>query len=84
MLKEPPKDPRKERLYILVEDANDVETLTAIRRLADIYMGVQDVILVLNDGETKRPLRMPFRVDACGELLAKLREVVGEDKVKIK
>ena len=84
VLAAPPKDPRKEKLYILIEDPNDTETLTAIRRLADLNLGFQDVILVLKDGETKRPLRMPFKVDANAELLAKLQELVGEDKVKIK
>ena len=83
VLKEPPKDPRKERLYILIENADDTETLTAIRRLADIYLGVQEVVLVLKEGEGKRPLRMPFKVDASEELLTKLRDLVGEDRVKV-
>ena len=84
VLAEPPKDPRKEKLYILIENPDDTETLTAIRRLADLNLGFQDVILVLKDGETKRPLKMPFKVDANEELLLKLRELIGEDKVKVK
>ncbi len=84
VLKEPPKDPRKEKLYILVEDPDDTEILTAIRRLADIYLGMQEVILVLKDGEEKKPLRMPFKAEVCDELLAKLRDLLGEDKVKVK
>jgi DNA polymerase-3 subunit alpha len=84
VLKEPPKDPRKERLYLLVENPDDTETLTAIRRLADIYLGMQEVVLVIRDGEAKKPIRMPFKVDVCDELLAKLRDLLGEDKVKVK
>ena len=84
VLKEPPKDPRKERLYILVENPDDTDTLTSIRRLADIYAGMQEVVLVIKDGETKKPLRMPFRVEVCDELLAKLRDLVGEANVKAK
>lgn len=84
VLAAPPKDPRKEKLYILIENPDDTETLTAIRRLADLNLGFQDVILVLKDGETKRPLKMPFKVDANEELISKLKELVGEDKVKIK
>ena len=84
ILKEPPKNKRKERLYILIENTDDTETLKAIRRLADIYLGMQDVILVLKDGEEKRPLRMPFRVEVNDELLAKLKDLVGEDNVKVK
>ena len=83
VLKNPPKDPRKERLYILVEDPNNTEVLTAIRRLADIHLGMQEVILVLKDGDTKRPLRMPFRVDVSEDLVGKLRDLVGTDNVKM-
>ncbi len=79
----PPKDPRKERLFILVENPNDTDTLTAIRRLCDLNNGYQDVILVLKDGEEKKPLRMPFRVETSDDFLGKLRELVGEDNVKI-
>ena len=79
----PPKDPRKERLFILVENPNDTDTLTAIRRLCDLNNGYQDVILVLKDGEEKKPLRMPFRVETTDDFLNKLRELVGADNVKI-
>lgn len=83
VLKAPPKDPRKERLYILIEDTSNTEVLTAIRRLADLHLGFQDVVLVLKEGESKRPLKMPFRVDASGELVDKLRELVGNNNVKV-
>ena len=83
VLAAPPKDPRKEKLYLLIENPDDTETLTAIRRLADINIGFQDVILVLKDGETKRPLKMPFKVEANEDMLSKLRELLGEDKVKV-
>ena len=83
ILKEPPKDPRKERLYILIENPDDTEVLTAIRRLADIYLGVQEVVLVMKDGETKKPLRMPFKVEASEELIKKLQDLVGEECVRV-
>lgn len=80
---EPPKDTRKERLYILVEDASDVETLTAIRRLADLNLGFQEVVLVLREDGSKRALKMPFKVEVSEDLLLKLRELVGEENVKV-
>ncbi len=85
ILKEPPKDHTKERLYILIENPDDVEILKAIRRLADLYLGMQEVVLVLKEGEEKRPLRMPFKVDTSDQdLLVKLRELVGETSVVVK
>ena len=80
----PKKDPRSEKVYILVEDLEDVETLTAIRRLADIYIGVQEVVLVIYENGSKRALKMPFRVEVCEELVTKLKELVGEAGVKVK
>ncbi|MBR2994915.1 DNA polymerase III subunit alpha [Candidatus Saccharibacteria bacterium] len=83
VVKTPPKDTRKERLFILIEDASNTDTLAAIRRLADAYIGMQEVVLVIKEGETKRPLKMPFRVDTSQELLEKLQDLVGTDKVKV-
>ena len=80
---EPPRDTRKERLYILVEDASDVDTLTAIRRLADLNLGFQEVVLVLREDGSKRALKMPFKVEVSEDLLLKLRELVGEENVKV-
>ena len=84
VLAEPPKDPRKERLYLLIKNPDDTETLAAIRRLADINLGFQEVVMVLKDGETKRPLRMPFKVEVTDELMKNLKELLGEECVKVK
>ena len=84
VLAEPPKDPRKERLYLLIKNPDDTETLAAIRRLADINLGFQEVVMVLKDGETKRPLRMPFKVEVTDELMKSLKELLGEECVKVK
>jgi DNA polymerase-3 subunit alpha len=84
VITEPPKDPRKERVFILIENPNDTETLSALRRLCDINLGFQDVILVLEEKGEKKPLKMPFKVDASDDFLAKLKELIGEDKVKLK
>ncbi len=81
---EPPKDPRKERLFILIKNPNDTETLSALRRLCDINLGFQDVILVLEEKGEKKPLKMPFKVDASDDFVAKLKELVGEENVKLK
>ena len=78
-----PKDRRKERLYILIEDIDDNDKLTGIRRLADLNPGMQDVVLVIKDGDSKRPLKMPFKVDASDDLIDKLYELVGKDNVKV-
>ncbi len=79
-----PKDTRKEKLYLLIENPDDTETLTAVRRLADTNPGFSEVILVLKDGEVKKPLKMPFKVEITDELVVKFKELLGEEKVKTK
>ncbi len=83
VIKEPPKDPRKERLYINIEDPDDMEIFSNIRRLADIFLGVQDVVLVIHENGVKRALKMPFRVEICHDLTSKLAAVVGAENIKV-
>ena len=64
--------------------APEGSTILEAARLADIYIGVQDVVLVVQEGEVKRPLRMPFRVEVSEELISKLKELVGDEGVKVK
>ncbi len=83
VIKEPPKDPRKERLYINIENPDDMEIFSNIRRLADIFLGVQDVVLVIHENGVKRALKMPFRVEICHDLTSKLAAVVGAENIKV-
>lgn len=39
--------------------------------------------MVLKDGDTKRPMRLPFKVDATPELTASLASVLGAEAVKV-
>lgn len=79
----PPKDPRHERLYVLVENPNDTEVLSEIRHLCELNPGVQEIIMVLKDENGKRPLRLPFRVDVNAELMKPLADLLGQDCVKV-
>ncbi|MBR3320170.1 hypothetical protein IKG20_02600, partial [Candidatus Saccharibacteria bacterium] len=81
---EPPKDVRHEKVYILVEKPNDVELLTAIKRVCDRNLGMQDVILVLKEKDEMKALKMPFRVEASEEFIKDMKTVVGDNNVKVK
>ena len=81
--KKPEEDPRKKRLFCLVKDPNNTDTLTEIKNLCDLHPGFQEIILVLEDESGKKPLRMPFRVDAGEELTTPLSELLGKDCVKV-
>lgn len=79
----PPKNTRGEKLYVLIENAEDVEALSQIRRLCELNPGVQEIVLVLKDEKGKRPLKLPFRVDVTDELTNKLKELLGDQCVKV-
>ena len=44
---------------------------------------MQDVILVLQEGEEKKALKMPFRVEGSEGFVKEMKTVVGEDCVKV-
>lgn len=79
----PPKDPRGEKLYVLIEDPDNTEALSEIRHLCELNPGVQEIIMVIKDGEGKRPLKLPFRIDVNDDLMGPLRELLGSECVKV-
>ena len=79
----PPEDDRKKRLFCLIKDPNDEKVLSEIRHLCDLHPGFQEIILVLEDESGKKPLRLPFRVDAAAELTEPLTELLGAECVKV-
>lgn len=79
----PPVDDRKKRLFCLIKDPDNTEMLTKIRQLCGDHPGFQEIILVLKDGEEKKPIRLPFRVDASDELTKPLSELLSADCVKV-
>ena len=80
----PPPDPRSQKLFVLIEDPEDTTKLTKIRQLCDENPGFQEIILVLKDENGKKPLRMPFKIDATSELIDPLKHLVGESSVVLK
>ena len=79
----PVEDPRKKRLFCLVKEPENTDLLSKIKQNCDLHPGFQEVILVLQDESGKKPLRMPFKVDATEELTTPLVELLGEDCVKV-
>lgn len=80
----PPKDHRHERLWCLVKDPNDTDTLQEIKHLCDLHPGFQEIILVMQEKGEKKPLKMPFRVEATEELTSSLTKLLGDEAVKVK
>ena len=80
---DPPKDVRKEKVYVLVKEPDNTDLLTAIKRICDRNLGMTEIILVLQEKDEKKALRMPFRVEPDAGFLKDMKETVGEDCVKV-
>ncbi|MBR5408755.1 DNA polymerase III subunit alpha [Candidatus Saccharibacteria bacterium] len=80
---QPPVNPAHQRLFCLIKNPDDTDVLTQIKHLCDLHPGLQEIILVLEDKTGKRPMRMPFKVDASKDLTSPLSDLLGADCVKI-
>ena len=83
VVKNIPKDPRKQKLFLLIDNLEDATSLEKIRKIADLNAGFQEVVLVTYEKGTKQILKMPFKIDACSEVLTELRNLIGDDHVKV-
>ncbi|MBQ9029460.1 DNA polymerase III subunit alpha [Candidatus Saccharibacteria bacterium] len=79
-----PIDPTHERLWCLIKEPNNTDTLNEIKHLCDLHPGLQEIILVLDEGGEKKPLKMPFKVEASAELIGPLTDLLGTEAVKVK
>lgn len=70
------------RVYIRIEKSDDHQTLTTLRDRLDAHKGDTEVVLVVGPAASKQIIRLPMRVDARTESLAKFSELVGSDNVK--
>jgi DNA polymerase-3 subunit alpha len=88
---EPVPDPQpveKHRLVISIaqtEDADDdIERLNRIRTALQSYPGRDEVRLnISNGGPATTSLKLPMRIEFCPELQRQLKQLVGEDGLKL-
>ena len=72
-----------DKVFIHIKDVDDHEKLMSIKQVCSKFPGLTDVVLVLGE-DKKSAIKMPFKVDAGGNLSGELAKLVGEDCVKIK
>ena len=79
----PPPELQLKTVYVHVANPNDHATLLALKKACSLYPGQNDIIMVLGT-DKGNAIRLPFRVDAEHELLERLNELLGPDKVVVK
>lgn len=70
------------RLFLHVKNPSDHEKLVALKALCNENPGTTDVVLVLGDTD-KSAMRMPFKVEVEDDLVAELKNILGDDCVKL-
>ncbi len=83
VLKSIPKDPRKQKLFLLIDNLEDTQILTEIKRISDLNSGFSEVVLVTKENGEKQILEMPFKIDLYSDALDELRSLLGDDHVKV-
>ena len=80
----PPKPAEKlQTMYVHIKKPDDHRALLAFKKACNLFPGQHEIIMVL--GPDKRSaIRMPFRVEADGELMGSLVKLFGEDCVALK
>ncbi|HEX5744481.1 MAG TPA: DNA polymerase III subunit alpha, partial [Candidatus Saccharimonadales bacterium] len=76
-----PRPPAGERLYIRLQDTNDEKTLLSLKQTIDNHKGNTEVVLVLGGPSSKQAIKLPGGIDAAGDGLTELRELVGTDNM---
>lgn len=71
------------KLYIRIEDTSDSKILLLLKSKLDENKGDTAVILVTGPDDTKKLIKLTNDVDPTDELLVTLREIIGEDLVKL-
>lgn len=70
------------RIYVRIERSDDHQTLTKLRAAIDAHKGDTEMVLVVGPSASKQVIRLPMRVDASSDTIAKFSELVGEQNVK--
>ena len=78
---EPPKN---KRLYLLISDPNNADLLTKLKQISDKNPGNTELVLVIKEGEEKKPILMPFKISNTPEVIQDFSELLGADAVRLK
>ncbi|HEX9153342.1 MAG TPA: hypothetical protein VF809_00815, partial [Candidatus Saccharimonadales bacterium] len=70
-----------ERVYIRLHDSNNQQLLLSLKQCIDETKGPTEVVLVLGPSESKQIIKLPAGITKNDAILAKLKELVGDDNV---
>lgn len=72
------------RVYIRLMDSTDEKQLLSLKSVIDSHVGGAEVVLVLGPDDSKQIIKLPGGVKASGEVMDKLRGLVGNNHVVVR
>lgn len=72
------------KFYVKLQDTNNTEQLTELKRTVDAHQGKIDVVLVIGDGKSRQIIKLANGVTDSQELTLKLQELFGIENVVYK
>lgn len=84
-VKSVPRRPSEaKKLYVHIKSPDDHDKLVEFKQACTKCPGLEEVILVLGEEDSKKAMRMPFKIDTESELVASLVEMFGEECVALR
>lgn len=73
----------RERVYIRLMNSEDSALLLSLKEAIDRYQGDTEVALILGSESSRQAIKLPSKIQKDETALASLRQIVGEENVKI-
>jgi DNA polymerase-3 subunit alpha len=73
----------QKRVYIRLKDTSDTKKLQALKQHLDVYKGSTDVVLVIDNGTDKQPIKIPEKLEVNEVSIAALGELFGAENVVV-
>jgi DNA polymerase-3 subunit alpha len=81
--KKAPESIKHKRVYVRLQNSQDAEMLTALKRIMDEFSGATEVVLVLGENDKKQIIKLPTGLEPSQDALGQLRAAVGNDQVVV-
>jgi hypothetical protein len=80
-----PKTPiTPKKMFVKVNNPEDEESLVGLRKLCSKFAGLEEIILVVGEGETKKAIKMPFKIEVSEEFSGEVGKIFGSECVAVK
>ncbi|MDB5182857.1 MAG: dnaE [Candidatus Saccharibacteria bacterium] len=81
--KAPVESAKNKRVYVRLQNSQDAEMLTALKRIMDEFSGATEVVLVLGENDKKQIIKLPTGLEPSEDAIGQLRTAMGSNQVVI-